>query len=67
MTGSYPATRLRRPRATAWSRALYRETVLTPADLIWPLVLTEGHGVEESVGTLPGVSRGSLDGFASRA
>jgi porphobilinogen synthase len=67
MTGSYPATRLRRPRATAWSRALYRETVLTPADLIWPLFVTEGHGVEEPVGTLPGVSRWSLDGIAARA
>jgi porphobilinogen synthase len=64
---SYPATRLRRPRATAWSRALYRETVLTPADLIWPLFVTEGQGVEEPVGSLPGVSRWSLDGIAARA
>ncbi|MGZ5870264.1 MAG: porphobilinogen synthase, partial [Croceibacterium sp.] len=67
MTGSYPATRLRRPRATAWSRALYRETVLTPADLIWPLFVTEGKGVEEPVSSLPGVSRWSLDGIAARA
>jgi porphobilinogen synthase len=67
MTGSYPATRLRRPRAAAWSRALYRETVLTPADLIWPLFVTEGRDVEEPVGSLPGVSRWSLDGIAARA
>ena len=67
MTASYPATRLRRPRATAWSRALHRETVLTPADLIWPLFVTEGQGVEEPVGSLPGVSRWSLDGIAARA
>ncbi|HSQ96220.1 MAG TPA: porphobilinogen synthase [Croceibacterium sp.] len=67
MTGSYPATRLRRPRATAWSRALYRETVLTPSDLIWPLFVTEGKGVEEPVASLPGVSRWSLDGIAARA
>jgi porphobilinogen synthase len=67
MTGSYPATRLRRPRATAWSRALYRETALTPADLIWPLFVTEGQGAEEPVGSLPGVSRWSLDGIAARA
>ena len=57
MTGSYPATRLRRPRASAWSRALHRETVLTPADLIWPLFVTEGQGLEEPVASLPGVSR----------
>ena len=67
MTASYPATRLRRSRATAWSRALHRETVLTPADLIWPLFVTEGQGVEEPVASLPGVSRWSLDGIAARA
>jgi porphobilinogen synthase len=64
---SYPATRLRRPRATAWSRALHRETSLTPSDLIWPLFVTEGQGVEEPIGSLPGVSRWSLDGIAARA
>jgi len=67
MTGSYPATRLRRTRVTAWSRALHRETVLTPAHLIWPLFVTEGEGVEEPIGTLPGVSRWSLDRIAARA
>ena len=67
MTASYPALRLRRTRASAWSRALYRETVLTPADLIWPLFVTEGEGVEEPIGSLPGVSRWSLDGIAARA
>ncbi|MEO0062163.1 MAG: hypothetical protein RLZZ08_723 [Pseudomonadota bacterium] len=67
MTGHFPATRLRRPRAHAWSRALFRENVLTPADLIWPLFVTDGHGVEDPIGTLPGVSRWSLDGIAARA
>ncbi len=64
---SYPATRLRRTRASAWSRALHRETILTPADLIWPLFVTEGSGVEEPIGSLPGVSRWSVDGIAARA
>jgi len=67
MTASYPATRLRRPRASAWSRALHRETVLTPADFIWPLFVTEGAGVEEPIALLPGVSRWSVDGIAGRA
>jgi porphobilinogen synthase len=66
MTGSYPNLRLRRTRATAWSRALYRETVLTPADFVWPLFVTEGQGVEEPIGSLPGVSRWSIDGIAAR-
>jgi porphobilinogen synthase len=64
---AFPALRLRRTRAAAWSRALHRETVLTPADLIWPLFVTEGTGVEEPVASLPGVSRWSLDGIAARA
>ncbi len=67
MTGMFPATRLRRTRASAWSRALHRETILTPADLIWPLFVTEGEGVEEPVGSLPGVSRWSVDLIAARA
>jgi porphobilinogen synthase len=67
MTATYPALRLRRTRATGWSRALHRETVLTPADLIWPLFVTSGQSVEEPIGSLPGVSRWSVDLIAARA
>ncbi|MGN6501175.1 MAG: porphobilinogen synthase [Tsuneonella sp.] len=67
MTASYPNLRLRRTRSAAWSRALHRETALTPADLIWPLFVTEGTGVEEPIASLPGVSRWSVDGVAKRA
>mgnify|MGYP000542530170 FL=1 len=67
MTRSYPNTRLRRSRASSWSRAMHRETVLTPADLIWPLFVTDGKGVEDPVASLPGVSRWSVDGIANRA
>ncbi len=67
MTASYPALRLRRTRSAVWSRALHRETVLTPADLIWPLFVTEGQGVEEPIASLPGVSRWSVDLIAERA
>jgi porphobilinogen synthase len=64
---SYPNTRLRRTRATAWSRKMIRENMLSPADLIWPLFVTEGEGVEEPVGSLPGVSRWSVDLIVARA
>jgi porphobilinogen synthase len=67
MTASFPALRLRRTRIAPWSRRMVAETVLTPADLIWPLFVTEGQGVEEPIATLPGVSRWSLDGIAARA
>ena len=66
-TPSYPATRLRRTRTAPWSRALHRETVLTPADLIWPLFVTEGSATEEPIGSLPGVSRWSADLIALHA
>jgi porphobilinogen synthase len=64
---SYPALRLRRTRASAWSRALHAETVLTPADLIWPLFVAEGQGVEQPIATMPGVSRWSVDRIVERA
>ena len=62
----YPALRMRRTRAAAWSRRLHAETVLTPADLIWPLFVTEGAD-EEPVSSLPGVSRWSLRRLVDRA
>lgn len=43
------------------------ENVLTPADLIWPLFVTDGQGVEEPITTLPGVSRWSVDRAVDRA
>ncbi|QAY75454.1 porphobilinogen synthase [Sphingosinicella sp. BN140058] len=64
---SFPALRMRRTRANAWSRAMVAEHVLTPSDLIWPLFIAEGSGVEEPITTLPGVSRWSVDRIAERA
>ena len=67
MHASFPALRLRRTRSADWSRRLHRETTLTPADLIWPLFIAEGKGVEEPIGSLPGVSRWSVDLIVARA
>jgi porphobilinogen synthase len=58
---SYPQTRLRRMRRDAFSRALMRETTLTPADLILPVFVREGSGVREPVPSMPGVDRVSID------
>ncbi len=46
---------------------MHRETTLTPADLIWPLFVTEGRQVEEPIASLPGVSRWSVDLIATKA
>jgi len=53
--------RMRRNRTDAWVRRLVRETTLTTDDLIWPLFVTEGHGVREPVASMPGVERLSVD------
>ena len=63
----YPALRLRRTRASAWSRAMHAENRLSASDFIWPLFVTEGEGVEEPIGALPGVSRWSVDRIVDRA
>ena len=46
---------------------MVRETMLSPADLIWPLFVTEGETVEEPILSLPGVSRWSVDQIVVRA
>jgi porphobilinogen synthase len=43
------------------------EHSLAPAHLIWPLFVTSGQGVEEPIGSLPGVSRWSVDKIVDRA
>lgn len=64
---SYPAIRMRRLRASAWSRALHAEHRLAPSDFIWPLFVTAGKNVEEPIASLPGVSRWSVDLAVQRA
>ncbi len=46
---------------------MVRETMLSPADLIWPLFVTEGEAVEVPILSLPGVSRWSVDQIVVRA
>jgi len=46
---------------------MHAETVLTTADLIWPLFIAEGQGIEQPIASLPGVSRWSVDNIVARA
>ncbi len=48
-------------RRDAFSRALMRESVLTPADLILPAFVCEGRDIAEPVSSMPGVERLSID------
>lgn len=53
--------RPRRLRQAGWMRDLVRETVLTPADLIWPLFVIDGEKARDPVKSMPGVQRLSVD------
>ena len=57
----FPATRLRRTRQSPSIRALVAENTLSAADLIWPVFVSDGDGVEEPVPSMPGVLRRSID------
>lgn len=59
--GSFPHTRLRRLRATAFARNMVRESTLSPADFIYPVFVLEGTGQREAVPSMPGVERLSVD------
>jgi porphobilinogen synthase len=54
---SFPTTRLRRLRQTSWIRNLSAEHVLTPADLIWSMVVHDGENPKIPVAAMPGVDR----------
>ena len=57
----YPTRRLRRNRRDAFSRALVRENTLTPSHLIYPMFVLDGHDERETVHSMPGVERLSID------
>ena len=59
--GSYPNIRLRRNRKTEWSRRLVSESNLSSNDLIWPIFIREGKDIKESVKSMPGIYRYTLD------
>ena len=61
MARAFPFTRMRRLRATEFSRRLVSENVLTPADFIYPVFVLEGENKREEINSMPGVERLSID------
>lgn len=57
----FPATRLRRTRATPAIRGLVRENDLSVQDFIWPVFVRSGANIEEPIPSMPGVMRRSVD------
>jgi porphobilinogen synthase len=58
---------MRRMRRDEFSRRMMRETQLTTADLIYPVFILEGTGQRETVASMPGVERLSIDELLSEA
>jgi porphobilinogen synthase len=57
----FPASRPRRLRRHAFSRALVCETRLAASDLIYPVFVLDGDQRAEDVASMPGVQRLSID------
>ena len=61
LAAPFHAARFRRARKSPAIRALMQENEVSVSDLIWPVFLIEGEGVEEPVSSMPGVLRYSVD------
>ncbi|MEO8103555.1 MAG: porphobilinogen synthase [Betaproteobacteria bacterium] len=57
----FPHTRLRRMRRDEFSRRLMRETLLSVDSLIYPVFVIEGRGQRQSIDSMPGIERLSVD------
>lgn len=63
----FPNSRMRRMRASTFSRALMQENALSASDLIYPMFIIEGKNQRETVPSMPGVERVSLDELKKEA
>ena len=59
--GSFSATRMRRMRRNDFSRRLMQENNLTVSDLIYPMFVIEGNNKRETIDSMPGIERVSID------
>jgi porphobilinogen synthase len=61
IVGKFPDIRLRRIRNSAWMRKLVSENNLSVNDLILPIFVRDGRNKVESIKSMPGVNRYSVD------
>ena len=61
ITGKYPNLRLRRSRKYSWSRKLIQENTLSSSDFILPIFLIDGSNKRESIPSMPGVYRYTIN------
>ena len=62
---TYPKHRMRRRRNNAAIRKITRETSLSVTDFIYPIFVTYGKGVQDSIEAMPGISRVSIDNLGA--
>jgi len=58
---NFPVSRLRRLRKTAALRNMFRETVLSKDDFIYPLFIVEGANIKKEISSMPGQFQMSID------
>lgn len=63
----FPTARLRRTRQSAAVRGLVRQNSLSVDNLIWPVFVRDGVGIEEPIPSMPGVVRRSVDKIVEAA
>jgi porphobilinogen synthase len=61
MSRQFPNTRLRRMRASPFSRRLMAETHLSVDDLIYPMFILDGTNRREVIQSMPGIERITID------
>ncbi|MFT6899307.1 MAG: porphobilinogen synthase [Paraglaciecola sp.] len=61
MPENFPNTRMRRMRRHTFSRDLMAENQLSVKDLIYPVFVVEGKNKAESISSMPGIERLSID------
>ena len=61
ITGKFPSLRLRRNRKFDWTRRLIQESSLSANDLILPIFLIDGKNKIQSIKSMPGIYRYSID------
>lgn len=59
--GKYPQIRKRRNRRDDFSRRMVRENTLTPDHFVYPVFVLDGEQRTETVASMPGVVRQSMD------
>lgn len=64
---SYPIARPRRLRSNPIVRQMFRETILSPSDFIYPLFIRHGKKIQHEIPSMPGIHQWSVDNLAAEA